>query len=150
MEKVSIVGIGKLGLCFGLTLEKAGYDVLGCDINNDYVNLLNSKTFHSTEDGVNEHLRESSNFRATTSLAETIEHSDTIFVVVATPSLPNGRYNHSQVDKLADSLIALGAPEDRKDLVICCTTMPQYCDTIQDRLSDYNYDVSYNPESLAH
>jgi len=32
MKKVSVIGIGRLGLCWALNLEKNGYDVLGVDI----------------------------------------------------------------------------------------------------------------------
>ena len=46
MNKISVVGVGKLGLCWALELEKNGYDVLGVDINKNYVNSLNNKTFN--------------------------------------------------------------------------------------------------------
>ena len=36
-KNVTIIGIGKLGLCFSLTLEKAGYEVMGIDISEDYI-----------------------------------------------------------------------------------------------------------------
>ena len=36
-ENISIIGVGKLGLCFALTLEEVGYDILGVDINQEYV-----------------------------------------------------------------------------------------------------------------
>ena len=57
MEKISVIGIGRLGLCFSLTLEKGGYDVIGVDIKQDYVNAINSKTFNSFEPGVTDHLK---------------------------------------------------------------------------------------------
>ena len=44
-NKVSVVGIGKLGLCRALELEKNGYEVLGIDLNQDYIDSLNDKTF---------------------------------------------------------------------------------------------------------
>ena len=149
MKNLSVIGIGKLGLCFCLTLEKAGYDVVGCDINEQYVDKINSKNFNSDEQGVSEALAESVNFRATTSLKQAIGHSDVIFTVVATPSLENGRYDHSQVDSVVSEIIKFGRQRREKHLIICCTTMPQYCDTVQQRLRDYNYTVSYNPEFIA-
>jgi nucleotide sugar dehydrogenase len=149
MEKISVIGIGKLGLCFALTLEKAGFEVLGVDINQDYVNLINSKKFCSQEPGVNEMLNVCSNFTATTDLNHSISFSDTIYVVVATPSLPNGEYNHTQVENLITNLKELGPQKSTKQLVICCTTMPEYCDQIQDRVGHLNYEVSYNPEFIA-
>lgn len=149
MENISVIGIGKLGLCFALTLEKAGYDVLGVDVRSEYVKQINNKSFMSDELHVNDYLKRSKNFVATTSLEDSIQHSDYLYVVVATPSLPNGEYNHSQVESLTDKLISLGKQDRTKQLIICCTTMPGYCDKLQDRLADYNYEVSYNPEFIA-
>ena len=149
MKNISIIGVGKLGLCFALTLEKAGYSVLGCDVSREYVEMLNEKTFRSDEPGVNEFLSNSQHFKATLSIEDTLNYSDIIFVLVATPSLENGRYDHSQVDSVVDQIVSFGSQDSKKHLVICCTTMPSYCDTIQERLKDYNYDVSYNPEFIA-
>lgn len=149
MKKLSIIGIGRLGLCFGLTLEKCGYDVVGVDINAEYVDKLNSKDFTSDEEGVTEHLQAATNFRATTNLTEAVVHSDVLFVIVATPSLPNGRYDHSQVESLITTLEGLPRHGQPKHFVVCCTTMPGYCDSIRSRLEALNYTVSYNPEFIA-
>ena len=149
MKNVSVIGIGKLGLCFSLTLEKAGFNVVGVDVNKDYVESLNNKTFTSSEPSVDEYLQNSSNFIATTSLREAVNHSDMLFVVVATPSLKNGRYDHRQVDSLINSIEMLGTSSARKHFVVCCTTMPGYCDSIKERMLALNYEVSYNPEFIA-
>ena len=149
MKNISVVGVGRLGLCFALTLEKAGYNVVGVDVNSEYVNALNNKSLKSPEQDVEQTLANSKNFVATTNLANALEHSDYIYVVVATPSLANGRYDHSQVDSLVEDLSVYGEQKQRKNLIICCTTMPEYCDTVADRLFDLNYTVSYNPEFIA-
>ena len=149
MKKISLIGVGKLGLCFALTLEKAEYEILGCDINQEYVRSLNNRDFNSDEPDVNKHLQNTVNFRATTDLKETVNHSNILFLLVATPSLSNGRYDHKQIESVIGQLILMGHQEDQKHLVICCTTMPSYCDTVQERLKDYNYVVNYNPEFIA-
>ena len=146
---ISVVGIGKLGLCFSLTLEKAGYDVIGVDVNENYVAQVNNKTLHSPEEGVSKALKRSNNFKATTSLKEGVIHSDLVFVVVATPSLSNGRYDHSQIDSLIDALTEMGPSQEQKHLIVCCTVMPGYCDSIKEKLNKLNYTVSYNPEFIA-
>jgi nucleotide sugar dehydrogenase len=148
MQKVSVIGIGKLGLCFALTLERAGYDVLGVDIFPDYVSAVNDRTLQSDEHNVEEYLQECTNLRATVDLQEAVEFSDYLYVVVATPSLPSGRYDHSQVDSVIEKLQALG-PVQQKHFIVCCTTMPGYCDTAYERLKDLGYTVSYNPEFIA-
>ena len=149
MEKISVIGIGKLGLCFSLSLESCGYDVLGVDINESYVEALNNKTFNSTETMVNEMLAVSKNFVATTALEKAVKHSDIIFVVVATPSLPNGRYNHSQIEMVCDNLMMMGQQRPTKHLIINCTTMPKYCQRLQQKVEENNWTVSYNPEFIA-
>jgi len=148
-DNVSVIGIGRLGLCFALTMEKAGYKVLGMDLHPSYVEQINNKTFTSPEPSVEEYLSTCQNFVATTSLSDTVNHSRVLYTVVATPSLSNGRYDHSQIDSLVESLIGLGVQRDEKHLVVCCTTMPGYTDTVADRLREYNYVVSYNPEFIA-
>jgi nucleotide sugar dehydrogenase len=152
MKKVSVIGIGKLGLCFALTLERAGYDVLGVDLFPDYVEQINNKTFKSDEENVENYLQQSKNFRATTDLRKAVEFSDILFIVVATPSLQNGRYDHSQIDFVINTMISYNlGMEENKDLVICSTTMPGYCDHLQQVLEEYKYNftVSYNPEFIA-
>ena len=51
-NNLSVVGIGKLGLCFALTLERAGYNVVGVDLSPEYVSLINNKTLKSSEENV--------------------------------------------------------------------------------------------------
>lgn len=149
MKNISVIGIGRLGLCFALTLEKAGYDVVGVDINKDYIDSINNKTLNSSEKDVNLYLSKSKNFKATDNLSSALEHSDMLFVVVATPSLSNGRYDHDQIDSLIVKLEAIGKQSKQKNLVICCTVMPGYTSSITDRLNTLGYTVSYNPEFIA-
>jgi len=149
VNKISLIGIGRLGLCLALTLEKSGYHVLGCDVNKRYVDSINSKTFHSQEEGVNELLTKSKNFKATLSIEECLLYSDNIFILVATPSLPNGKYDHHQVNSVIEQIKSFGTQKQKKHLVICCTTMPKYCESIREQMEPLNFSVSYNPEFIA-
>jgi len=149
MKDISVVGIGRLGLCFSLTLERSGYNVIGLDAIQDYVTALSEKTFFSHEPGVNERLARAKNFVATTDVAAAIAHSRMLFVTVASYSEPDGRYDVSQVDSVVDNLISLGPQEERKHLVICTNVNPGYSDTVYKRLKGLNWDVSFNPETIA-
>ena len=148
MKSISVIGVGKLGLCFGLNLEKVGYRVDGYDINKKYLTELRNKTFISSEPGVTELLKNSENLYLHDNLEKTLENN-VIFVVVHTPSLPNGKYDHQYIEGLKEKLISLGVQKHTKHLVINCTTFPGYCDELQKDLEDYNYTVSYNPEFIA-
>jgi len=148
-NNISVIGIGRLGLCFCLTLEKAGYNVVGYDIIENYVNNINQKTFFSHEPGVNELLSSSENFRATSDASDCVSHSDIIFVTVASFSEPDGQYDVSQVDSVVESLVKLGKQKNTKHLVVCTNVNPGYSDTVYDRLKEYNWNVSFNPETIA-
>jgi UDPglucose 6-dehydrogenase len=148
-SRVSVIGVGRLGLCFALTLDSAGNFVVGCDVDQSYVDKINDKSFFSHEPGVNQLLNKSSVFKATTDLQKTVQHGDLIFVTVASYSEPDGKYDVSQVDSVVDSLVALGSQQERKHLVICTNVNPGYTDSVYERLKDYNWDVSFNPETIA-
>ncbi len=60
-KKISIIGVGKLGLCLALNLERIGYDIIGVDISQDYIDSLSNKTFESSEPFVTDYLKESKN-----------------------------------------------------------------------------------------
>lgn len=150
MKKTGIIGVGKLGLCFALNLERAGYEVYGVDVSEQYVNLLNKKKLNSPEPGVNELLAESTSFFVSVDMQSLFTEGLTdIFIMVATPSLADGTYNHAQVEKVTDELISLGKRKDTIHLYIGCTTMPGYCDSLAAKMQPYNYTVSYNPEFIA-
>jgi len=148
MKSISVIGIGKLGLCFALNLEKVGYRVDAYDINTEYLDLLRTKKFKSSEPGVDELLQDSKNLYLWSELNKVLENN-VIFVIVHTPSLPNGKYDHKHIESLKNELISLGVQKQTKHLVINCTTFPGYCDELQKDLKDYNYTVSYNPEFIA-
>jgi UDPglucose 6-dehydrogenase len=148
-KKATVVGIGRLGLCFAITLERGGYSVVGVDISEDYVNSINNRTFISYEPNVNEDLEKATNLRATTNLEDGINFSDVIFITLRTESMPNGKYDHSQIEKFLEDLIKLGRCEEKKDLVICSNVCPGYSNEVNDRLKDLNYKVSFNPEWVA-
>ncbi len=150
MKSVGIIGIGKLGLCFALNLEKAGLNVTGIDINEKYVTDINSKTLISDEPFVTEYLLQSSNFVASINIADVVKDEiEIIFVMVATPSTKNGDYNHEQIERVINELIGFGKREQTVAVVVGCTVMPGYCNSLSTRLKEYNYEVCYNPEFIA-
>ena len=149
MKKVSVLGIGRLGLCFAITLEKGGYSVVGYDIREDYLELIQNRTLETCEPGVKEGLALSDNLRVTLDLEDAVSHGDVLFVTVRTESLPSGKFDHSQVEQLMGYLKSLGVQSVQKDLVICCNVSPGYSDEVHEQMKGYNYIVSFNPEWVA-
>jgi len=147
-NNISILGVGKLGLCLAINLERKGFNIIGVDVFEDYVQSLNNKTFTTSEPYVNEYLKESKNISFTTDLKAALQNN-ILFIVVRTPSTPEWKYDHTDIENIANQLISLGKQPTRKDLIINCTTFPGYCDTLQEKLKEYNYYISYNPEFIA-
>ena len=148
-KKVSVLGIGRLGLCFAITLEKGGYSVVGYDIREDYVKSIRDLTFETCEPGVSDSLKKCKNLRVTVYLEEAVSHGDVLFVTVRTGSLSSGKFDHSQVEQLMGYLKSLGVQPVKKDLVICCNVSPGYSNEVHEQMKDYNYTVSFNPEWVA-
>ena len=97
-RNISVIGIGKLGLCFALTLEKQGYIVVGVDVSEEYIRMVNDKTLVSPEMDVVNDLTQSKNLTATTDIKKGLDHSDILFIFVTTTSHPNGRYDNKQIN----------------------------------------------------
>lgn len=148
VNRLSILGTGKLGLCLALNLERAGYGVTCYDINKDYIEELKNKTFESSEPEVTGLIKHSRDIFFTTDLSIALKN-DIIYVVVNTPSTEDNKYDHTNIDAVISEIKKYGKRHRRTDLVLNCTTFPGYINSIQKELNDYNIFVSYNPEFIA-
>jgi len=153
MRTIGVIGVGRLGICTALILEEAGFNVVCYDVSKQIRDAINSRVIESPEKGVSEMLAKAKHICAKDSLEEVLQATDTYFCIVATPSLPDGSYDHKYLNLVVDEMIQTlpqleNAP---KFFTICCTTMPGYCDTVQTKFNDANLriSVSYNPEFIA-
>lgn len=147
--KIGVIGAGRLGICFALLCEAAGYDVLVSDIREDYVSGLNDRKITTNEPEVENLLRVAKNFRATTDNKEVIRECDLIYTLVATPSLPDGSYDVSSVwNVIEDIKEEVSNNPKRKHFVVGCTTNPGDCENFKKQLPS-NVNVFYNPEFIA-
>lgn len=148
--KITVIGVGRLGLALCLVFDEAGHDVLGVDICSDYVSVLNKREYKSKEPEIEERLQNARTFKATTNMITGLEHSDVIIIMVPTPNGGGDRfYDHSI---LSDVLTRINSYKpNHKHIIIGCTVMPKYTRSIASLLlSDCeNTTVSYNPEFIA-
>jgi UDPglucose 6-dehydrogenase len=147
--KIGVIGAGRLGICFALLLEKAGYEVLVSDVREDYVNGLNDRVIKTNEPQVSDLLDDAVNFKATIDNKEVIRECDLIYTLVATPSLPDGSYDVSAVWQVINDIQELDEPVRGKTFVVGCTTNPGDCENFQKQLDALGVDVFYNPEFIA-
>lgn len=145
---ISVIGVGRLGLCFALLLDRSGYQVIGTDIRTNYVARLNQRRITTTEPAVTDILKQS-NIRFITDTRQSIADGNIIYIMVATPSLADGSYNIAAVERVIDDVEECEFDISGKILVIGCTTNPGDCQRIQDRLRPRGISVLYNPEFIA-
>ena len=148
--KIGVIGAGRLGICFALLCEQAGYDVLVSDVRDGYVKNLQNKIISTNEPEVAKLLSNSSKLSATTNNLKVIRECDVIYTLVATPSSKDGSYDVSAVWKVVEDLKKAGKKNtDGKAFIVGCTTNPGDCAKFQKELNDLNIDVFYNPEFIA-
>ena len=146
--KIGVIGAGRLGICFALLCEQAGYDVLVSDVREDYVKNLRNKFISTNEPEVAKLLSTSPRLSATTSNTKVIRECDIIYTLVATPSKKDGSYDVSAVWDVVEDFKKVKNVEG-KAFVVGCTTNPEDCEQFQDALKDSKVDVFYNPEFIA-
>ena len=140
--KIGVIGAGRLGICFALLVDQAGYDVVVSDVREDYVKNLNKRLISTNEPLVEDLLKES-NIRATTSNKEVIEECDIIYTFVSTPSTRDGDYDVSAIDSVVKDFSGVTG----KTFVVGCTTNPGDCEKFKKKLDGVK--VFYNPEFIA-
>ena len=145
-----VVGIGRLGLCFALTLERTGLNVVGVDVNESLVRTIAEKKYSSEEPGLDESLAEAERLLVTTDLRRAVTASNFVFVLVATPT-DGGKYyyDHSALSNLFVQLNSFELCD--VDIIICSTVFPGYIRNIGLPLLRDCTDVSlsYNPAFVA-
>lgn len=149
-QRITIIGIGRLGICLALCFEKAGFEVLGVDLSADYIDQINQKTLNSPEPLVNEYLKSSQNFRATTSLKEALDFSDIYFIVAPTNTIPDVEsYDHTIMSQILSDINSHQVKN--KHIIISSTVFPGYISkTARNLIKDCeNCSISYNPEFIA-
>ena len=146
--KIGVIGAGRLGICFALLCEQAGYDVLVSDVREDYVKNLRNKFISTNEPEVAKLLSTSPRLSATNSNSKVIRDCDIIYTLVATPSKRDGSYDVSAVWDVVEDIKKVKKVQG-KAFVVGCTTNPGDCEEYQKQLDKYGVDVFYNPEFIA-
>jgi len=146
--KIGVIGAGRLGICFALLCEQAGYDVLVSDVREDYVKNLRNKFISTNEPEVSKLLSTSPRLSATSSNNKVIRECDIIYTLVATPSKRDGSYDVSAVWDVVQDIKKVKKVQG-KAFVVGCTTNPGDCEQFQNELDKFGVDVFYNPEFIA-
>lgn len=106
--RLSVIGCGHLGAVHAACMAEIGHDVLGVDIDEGKVSLLNSGRAWFYEPGLDEMLSRNvtaGKLQFSTEIAEAAEFAEVHFLGVATPGRPDGAYDLSHVINAVTSLV---------------------------------------------
>ena len=104
---ISIFGLGYVGCVGAACLAKLGHTVIGVDVNENKVRLINEGKPTIIEEGIAELCAEAHAarlMRATTDVKEAVLNTDVSFIVVGTPSSKEGHLNLNYIYKVAEQI----------------------------------------------
>lgn len=156
---ISVAGLGKLGSPLAAVLASKGYNVIGIDLNAEFVDKINRGIAPIEEPQLQELItKHKDRLRATLSYEDAILHSDVTFVIVPTPSDETGLFSNKY---LLSSLQTIGKVLSQKQtyhlVVITSTVTPgSTAGELQQTLETYSkrsvgdlLGLCYNPEFIA-
>lgn len=156
--KISVAGLGKLGAVLAAVLAENN-EVLGVDIDSSTVLALNEHRSPIEEPGLGALIRKNaSRLSATTDLKAAVANTDVTFVVLPTPSAPDGTFSLDFVLQAAEGIArALRDKSTYHLIVISSTVMPGSMDNIvlpliegvSGKFSGRDFGLCYNPEFIA-
>jgi UDPglucose 6-dehydrogenase len=157
--RVSIIGLGKLGAPMAAVMAHKGNTVVGVDINPEFVNAINEGRPPVNEPQLADMITANhERLTATHSYEEAILATDLTFIIVPTPSGPDGRFSLEYVMKAAEKIgAALRKKEEWHLVVLSSTVMPGSVDHhLLPALEKYSgkkcgpgFGLCYNPEFIA-
>jgi len=155
--KISIVGTGYVGLVTGTCFADTGINVTCVDINDDKIKKLKQGIIPIYEPGLDQMVLknvEKERLHFTTSLKESLEHSEAIFIAVGTPPDEDGSADLSHVLEVARQI---GRNMNHHLVIVTKSTVPigtaqkvkaAVQDELQKRGVEIDFDVASNPEFL--
>jgi UDPglucose 6-dehydrogenase len=126
MMRISVFGLGKVGITLAACFRAGGNKVIGVDVDAGVVETLNRGSFVTQEPGVLDRLRSSGGeFAATTDAERAVCESDLSFVIVPTPSNTLGGFSLQYIFRACDELGAgLRKKAGEHTVAIVSTVLP--------------------------
>jgi UDPglucose 6-dehydrogenase len=156
---VAVIGLGKLGSPMAVSIAARGIAVVGADLDSIKVDRMNRGEPPVRETALAEYLQASrERLRATTDIAEAVTAAEIIFVIVPTPSEPQGGFSLRHILPACETI---GAALKRKQgfpiVVITSTVMPgatggpiRAClEKSSGKKAGKDFGLCYSPEFIA-
>ena len=158
--RLSVFGLGYVGCVSAACFAKEGHEVVGVDVNQTKVDIINGGKSPIVEAGVGELIGEMvarGKLRATTDSAEAVNGSEISLVCVGTPSNANGSLDLAYVKRVCKEIGgALETKRERHTVVIRSTMLPGTIESVvvptlevySGKKAGRDFGVCINPEFL--
>ncbi|MFF0476949.1 nucleotide sugar dehydrogenase [Streptomyces sp. NPDC004284] len=157
--RVSVFGLGYVGCVSAACLASMGHEVIGVDVNQVKVDLVNEGKAPVVEERIGELIAEvvrTGALRATRDVREAIADSEVSLICVGTPSEPNGSLCTTYLERVTEEIGAAVAERGgRQTIVFRSTMLPGTClDLLVPILEKFagtagvDFGVAVNPEFL--
>lgn len=158
--RLSVIGMGKLGVCSAACLASKGFEVIGVDINKDFVDAINNGRAPIYEPKLQELITSAKGkLRATQSHEEAIRGSDITFLIVPTPSREDGSFSDKYLqDALSHLSVSLKEFNKKYHLFVITSTVSPgqtgehlipLIESVAEKKLNKDFGVCYNPEFIA-
>jgi len=157
--KISVFGLGYVGCVSVGCLAQGGHHIIGVDIDEHKVNLINQGSSTIVEENIGTIINQynkSGNIEATSDTNYAVLNSDISIVCVGTPSSNEGCLNLSYLYRVIEQIaIALKNKDSFHSVVIKSTVQPGTCteaemiiEKISGKVRNIDFGVVINPEFL--
>jgi UDPglucose 6-dehydrogenase len=157
--KLSIIGLGKLGAPMAAVMAHKGHTVIGVDINPAYVQAIQERRPPVNEPQLADMIAANrERLTATLDYTEAVHASDITFIIVPTPSGPDGRFSVEYVLQAAEKIGAALRTKDAWHIVVLSSTvMPgsvegsllPALEEASGKKAGVDFGLCYNPEFIA-
>ena len=157
--RISVIGLGKLGSPLAAVLASKGHQVIGVDVNPDFVRLVQAGKAPVDEPGLQQLIDASKgHLSATTDFEAAVRDSEITFVIVPTPSDSQGSFSNKYV---LSAVAAIGTALRKRQgyhvVNITSTVMPgstageirKALEVASGREVGADIGLCYNPEFIA-
>ena len=156
---ISVFGLGYVGVVSCACFSREGHKVIGVDVSQTKVNLINSGKATIIEKGLEEVISQSVTDKllsGTSNYQDAVLNSEVSFVCVGTPSLPNGSINLAYIYQVVEQIAeVIKEKSEFHTVVIRSTVKPGTLSTCKELIEDKSgkkhgegFGVVSNPEFL--
>lgn len=160
MARISVFGIGYVGVVAAACLARDGHSVIAVDVDPGKIKAINAGKSPIVENGLDELIEKAVNdglLQATSDVQYAIDNTEVSFVAVGTPSAPDGSVGLIYVTDVCENIgKALANKDGYHSVVIRSTIVPGSCETaciptlekFSGKKAGVDFGMGYYPEFL--